>query len=340
MTGIRDIAEATGFSVATVSRALRKSPKVTAATSKIIHEAAAKLGYAQNLHVGQLMSSIRRRRSECFRGNLALIWPSSNPGWQNDLPLRRMRESVFQRAIELGFNLDEFDFSSYRPPKLRRILINRGVQGVILAVPSSVTSRYVLEMDLSGFACVALGSGLWSPRVEELFFNTYSGMRLALEKATETFGERVAALWDFDADAGTKFTARASFLAHHPAGAARAEQLFWPLKNLDRKRLERYSHQGRVECLILFPRWNPPDWLLKTLPARRMIWFNYPPTKNCFGWIDLGNELLGRWVVEHVAAKISINETGPPEFSRSVLVPPRWGTPREAARILKGTKAG
>lgn len=51
---IKTIAEVTGLSTATVSKALKSSPQVRPETRKVIHDAARKLGYQANMHGVQL----------------------------------------------------------------------------------------------------------------------------------------------------------------------------------------------------------------------------------------------------------------------------------------------
>ncbi|RVI46342.1 LacI family DNA-binding transcriptional regulator, partial [Sinorhizobium meliloti] len=46
--GIKALAEATGYSIATVSKALNGSPMVAPATKALIHRAAAEIGYRAN----------------------------------------------------------------------------------------------------------------------------------------------------------------------------------------------------------------------------------------------------------------------------------------------------
>ncbi len=324
MASIRNIAETTGLSVATVSRALRDDPKVKEATRRVVLKCAAELGYQRNPHVGQLMSAIRRRSNESFHGNLALIWPTGREEWRRDVPLKQMRSGILSRAKEIGFAISEFNFEAQPAAKLRRILISRGINGIILSVPSSIVGGFDVKMDLSGFSCVALGSGLGSPNLERVLFDTYTGMRLALGATAEQFGSGVAALWNFESDAATHYTAKASFLVHHPAGPAQAEQLFRDIATVGRDEFKDMVQRHRIQSLLLFPRYEPPQWVLDEIPLSNLVWFNNPPRKNYFGWVDHGNKLLGRWVVDLVSSKISLNETGVPESYQTVFVPPKW----------------
>lgn len=324
MPSIRDIADATGFSVATVSRALRDDPKVRKNTREEILKIAATLGYQHNPHIGQLMSAIRRRSSDSFHGNLALIWPTEKEEWKKDVPLKHMRSGIFTRAAEIGFSISEFSFAAQPVAKLRRVLISRGINGVIISVPSSIVGGFDVEMDLSGFSCVALGSGLSSPMLERVLFDTYNGMRLALGATAKEFGTGVAALWDYSSDAATHYTAKASFLVHHPGGPAFAEPLFLDINSLSKSDTIQLLRSQKIKSLLLFPRFQPPQWILNEIPAKNLVWFNRPPKKTCFGWVDHGNRLLGKWVVDLVSAKISLNETGVPDNYHVVFIPPKW----------------
>jgi len=160
MSSLRAISEATGLSVATVSRALRGDHNVRNRTSEKVLRTADLLGYKRNQHLGEMMSAVRLRTSGSFHGNLALIWPAQKRFWGGDRPLREMRAAAFRRAAELHFAMDELFFSPKNHRNLRDILLSRGVHGLIFSTPSSIVNGFEIPMDLAGFSCVALGSGL------------------------------------------------------------------------------------------------------------------------------------------------------------------------------------
>ncbi len=321
---MKAVALETGLSIATVSRALRGSEKVRGRTSRRILEAAGRLGFERNPHLGEMMSAIRRKSTGAFQGNLALIWPESRRYWTRDRPLKEMRAAVFRRAKELRYTLDELYFSSQSPETLQKILINRGIHGLILCCPSTIVSGFRVPMDFSGFSCASLGTGLSDPIIDRVLFDTYAAMRLAVSETSKFFGTGVAALWDFSSEAATGQTARAAFLAYHPAGPAVANELFQDPKRMNRAGFSNALKKHAIRCLILFPRLRPPVWIADSIPAGNMVWINYPPRKQCFGWVDLQNQFAGARVVDLVNSKIHTNQTGTSLAAQSVLIPPAW----------------
>jgi len=95
---VREVAAATALSVATVSRALRDDPKVSAATRERVRAAAKKLGYSHNPYHGQMMSPLRRRDGGTFRGNMALVWKNVSPGLTLDIRRQQVLDGIRERA--------------------------------------------------------------------------------------------------------------------------------------------------------------------------------------------------------------------------------------------------
>jgi LacI family transcriptional regulator/LacI family fructose operon transcriptional repressor len=103
---IRQLAKLTGFSVATVSKALRHDSKVSSATRDLVQQAARKIDYSPNPYVGQVMSSMRRRNTANFRGNIALVFKDSSLPLAADIRHKQIIKDVRERAEELGYQIE------------------------------------------------------------------------------------------------------------------------------------------------------------------------------------------------------------------------------------------
>jgi len=321
---VRALAVATGYSVATVSRALRDDPKVGAATRKSIAAAAEKMGYQSNPYVGQMMSSLRRRRGSTFHGNMAIVFRSGTSGMITDLRAQQCLEGMRKRAGELGYILDEFDLTNFQPKALQRIISHRGIRGILAYTPSFFGAKVRFPLALDSFASVAYGWGLWYPQLDCVRADFFQMIRIALHHACHRFQEKVMAIWDMKTDQTAHGAARAAFLAHHPAGPAAASKLFLPSQNLTEAAFAKTVKKTGAECLLLTSSLTPPSWLSQYIPEEQWIWFRDPGAVPHFGRIDPQNALGGRWAVNLLAAKIQMNQMGMAPDCQNVMVPPRW----------------
>jgi len=318
------IADELGLSVATVSRALRRDPSVRAETRRAVHETAERLGYARNAYVGEFMSSIRRSQTKNFKGNLGLLWGDRVPDLRTDQRLLQIQAGSRTRAEELGYGLSEFDLSEHKPDAIARILVSRGIRGILIAIPSFSPRKAYLRFEFSKFSNVCLGWGLLRPALHTVRFDYFHAIRMALHHARHSFGSGIAAVWDTKTDLRAHRMAQASFVMHHPAGPSAAMPLFLDSRRLQPTATLSLLKKRRVGSLLVEPGVRLPAWLQKEFPPSRRILFRDPGSKECFGWIDTQNRLLGSWGIDLLTTKLSHHEFGLPEACQIVLVPPAW----------------
>ena len=225
-----------------------------------------------------------------------------------------------QRAEQLGYSVDEFHLNDYSTKSLVRILLNRGISGILIAVPSFASGKVYLRFDFSHFSCVSLGWGLYRPALHTVRFDYFQAIRLALHHTRHTFGGRIAAVWDVTTDQRSHRAAQASFLIHHPDGPSRAQELFLDSKTLTPAIIRKY----RIECLLVTAGITLPASVSKLVPDTQIVRFQHPGDRPCFAWVDTQNVLLGEWGMDVLASKLACHERGIPEACQVMLVPPKW----------------
>ncbi len=133
---MQTIADAVGCSRMTVSLALRNSPDIATKTREKIQKAARELGYVPNPLVSTLMSQRAGKKDEGGRVPLALI-----NTFEDFSAFKRIEfynealKGMQKRAAELGFYGEVFHLnqaSGLNARQLDRILLNRGIRGVII----------------------------------------------------------------------------------------------------------------------------------------------------------------------------------------------------------------
>lgn len=143
----RDIAKHLGLSNATVSLALRDSPRIPEKRRKQVREAAEKLGYRPNPAASMLAYQKRNSRTAPIHSSIAWLnlWPCPE-----DLRKSPLFDGYWQGAHacahKFGFRLEEFALAGTSARSVERILIARGIEGVLVS-----PEYYLNHMDLEGF---------------------------------------------------------------------------------------------------------------------------------------------------------------------------------------------
>ncbi|MBC2592828.1 LacI family DNA-binding transcriptional regulator [Ruficoccus amylovorans] len=181
--GLKDIAEATGYSRITVSCALRSSPKVKASTAAIIRKKASELGYVPDPRVSAVMASVRAAKK---RYQEPLAWLNASPErwyWRDYKWLTPYMEGAQKECAALGYRLD--DFWLYEPgmteKRMSQILINRGIRGVIITPAPTILGVSHLAFDWERLCGITFESALHSPRLHRVAPSYHYNLMLALK---------------------------------------------------------------------------------------------------------------------------------------------------------------
>lgn len=188
-----DVARALGVHQTTVSLALRSHASIPPATCERVREMARKMGYRRNPLVSALISE--RKRGRMTHGTkLALLSMGGRAGsWRYNSPsYQRIHAHLIEHAGMLGYGLEEFplNYAGHTPTQLRRILLHRGMRGIIVApIP---THCHALDFDFSDFAVVALRYTLKTPAVDHVSTDYCASMEAAVERLRESGHRRIA----------------------------------------------------------------------------------------------------------------------------------------------------
>lgn len=134
---MKDIARRAGVSTATVSMSLRNQPGIGAGTRDRIAALARRLGYRPNPYVSALMRSRRQGHVHTSRPVVALVNGLDGPDAWRTSPSdmrRRIREGALERAVELGYQGQEFWLhqDGMTAERFSEMLHTRGIQGLLL----------------------------------------------------------------------------------------------------------------------------------------------------------------------------------------------------------------
>ena len=175
------VAQAAGVSSATVSRALRDDPRITPAVRERVKGFAVQLGYAPNPLVQALMTQ-RRRKLEPHGESIALVTSVPESEWQKKDVCRWYWRGIQERAEQIGYHVEVIclDDLHGNPARLRRVLVTRGIRGVILGF--SERDDQTRSLDVSDFCVVGLSSYFHMLPVDRAQLHGFYNVKLAFQQ--------------------------------------------------------------------------------------------------------------------------------------------------------------
>ena len=196
-----DIAKEAGVCKATVSLALRNSPRIPEDTKKRIKDIALELGYRQNPLVTANMAKIRQSKNR--KGTLPTIAFLST-FYDEELEDKhvewhiqsRFLQGAKRRSEELGFDFDflEFDLAYYSGDRIQQVLMSRGVAGLVLG-PLRFSNMH-LDLDWSQFAVASIGVSDSLGNIPSVFYDNFRCMQDVLDYLTNRGYRRIGFITD------------------------------------------------------------------------------------------------------------------------------------------------
>lgn len=164
---LRHIAQETGYSVNTVSKALRDAPDISDPTKERIREAAQRMGYVVNNMASALRSG--------FSNVLALIISDiSNPFFGILCKEIELQASLYNYTVII-FNTEE---NAQREGRAIRTALSKGVDGVLLT-PSQHSAQGISLLQEMGTPCVLIGRYFPQLPADAVLFDDAQGGYLA-----------------------------------------------------------------------------------------------------------------------------------------------------------------
>lgn len=178
------LARLAGVSRMTVSLALRNHPSISEARRKEIRALAKRHSYVVDPELSQLARAIHRRAAKepPILAALRFYEPATSGPFAPYV--RQFNDTLIQEVKKRGYRLEEFHVYGERttPTALRRILIARGLKGLIVEAhhPDDAFAR---GFDFSSFSCACPAVDQASQALPSAGSNHFQGTLLALEEA-------------------------------------------------------------------------------------------------------------------------------------------------------------
>lgn len=164
---MKEIARETGFSVNTVSKALRDAPDLSAQTKRMIRDVAKRLGYVANNMASALRSG--------YSSVLALIVADISNPFFGILCKEIEQQAARHNYTVIVFNTEE---DPEKEDRAIRTALSQNVDGVLLA-PSQNGAEAVRQLQAYGKPCVLIGRYFTDRAADAVLYDDENGGYLA-----------------------------------------------------------------------------------------------------------------------------------------------------------------
>jgi LacI family transcriptional regulator len=339
---MQDIAEAAGVSRMAVSYALRNNPKVPAPTREHIKKIAECLGYRPDPLIQRLSVHLANARRSPHAGCIGYITSDrTKSAWQWIPAYRTAFDALVERAEQLGYRIEEFWLGApgMTAAKLSRILVHRGVAGIIMApVPGGLKA---LRLKWENFASVALGYSMRAPAVHRVVnHQMHTGLE-AIRQLQSLGYQRIGLCVSRDQnDRVDNAWLHALFFHHSRVSVSRRVAPHVP-DELTREGILRWVTDERPDCLLVQDQ-SVRGYLLDAgyrVPVDLgvvMLDLNAANEPDFAGMNQL-HDKIGAACVDLLVAQIHRNEKGLPAAPLTVMIDGEWVPGRTVK--MRGVKA-
>ncbi len=201
VAGIKDVAELSGLSIATVSRALGGKGSVSAKSRKLAQDAAAELGFVLSYAASSLASGRNH--------NIGVVVPAVNRWFFSSLV-----DGISSELIEAGYDLTLYTTSqneSHRATILTDFLLRKRLDAVI-AVSLELTESEIQQLLAIHRPVMGVGGAL--PGADSIHVNDFQLAKMATEHLIglgHTHIAHIGGANEYDADFKLPLTRRSGF---------------------------------------------------------------------------------------------------------------------------------
>ena len=328
---IRMLALAAGVSKATVSLALRDSPRIRAEVRGRIQRLAADAGYRPNALVANLLAQLRASKTSTFQSTLALVCVAKDRSLLQSVPtFRAWIAGCRARATEQGYGFDHFWLHEpgIPPGRLVEILDTRNIRGMAVVgflEGGSIPRRFDPVWHRS--AAVALGTRPTRPALHfasnDQYVTAAEAVRELLRLGYTRPGLCVNAHLDDIVE--NKFT----------GGFWVAQCRLPPERRLPgfdfrpdaRERFAAWLRQHRPDVIVTV-HGQVREWVTSLgldVPGDiGLVHLDRTCDHEDWAGMEQNSELIGRAAMDMVIGQLHRNESGVPSFQKCMLINSTW----------------
>ncbi len=321
------IAKIARLSRSTVSRALQNHPAIPEKTRQRVQKLAEKLGYRPNPLISALMASRRKPAPPASAIPIAMLtaWPFSCDV-AKAAPIQRLLRGAAERALELGYHLEEFWINEpgVTHERLSQILINRGVVAILLApLPDNHAE---IQLDWNHFSVAAFAPSANFPLFHRASHFQFGGACLALEEVHRLGYRRPGLVLSTRAAQHIRDQYLGGMAAIEKRGIFQGKIPWLVLAEENPEALRAWLKRHEPDVIVGDDS-RTVEWLKKignAIPRKMAFAHLDRPPGNEFGGVDQIRELIGRSAIDLIVAQIYRNERGIPPYAKDTQLTGVW----------------
>lgn len=324
---LRTLASSLGLSAATISEALRDSPKVKSETKLRVLEAARQAGYRPNPLVGSVMADLRRQQLQGSRGVIGALNSDEAANPRRARYHQAIVEGAARRAEELGFRLEQFWVGEKKLSlkRLNTVLLTRGIQGVVV-MPFEESQDWSAA-DWSRLSAVRMDYCLSHPVLHTICPDHHGSLLRSVGRLWERGYRRIGLYVRRASEARILFKWTAAFLGFHLTIPHETQVPPLIFDSPDREDFLRWFDRHRPD-VIIGHHTDVIGWLAdRGLRVPDDVgFFNLNTTQDPYpaAGLDLLPRQLGAAAVESVVAQIQRTERGVPAHAKTITLEGAW----------------
>ncbi len=278
--------------------------------------------------VSALMSHLKSLRPLTNVGSIPFItdFPTRDE-WRTYTTVLRYYNGASERARQSGYHLEEMWLREpgMTAKKMRSILVNRGVEGVLIA-PLPMGRRHI-SLDLSSFAAATIGFSLVRPKLHRAVHRHIESLRLALHKLRHLGYRRIALAVYETQDRRNDFNWTTAYAGHQIALPVKERIPIFYLDGNDQAKFSKWLKTWKPEVILA-----GNSLILETLAMEGLsvpgdvgvAILDYSSVDKGAAGIDQQPELVGAAAMDMIVAQINRNERGIPASPRQITTEGLW----------------
>ncbi len=339
---MRTIAAAAGVCPATVSLALRAHASIPLRTQRRVQAIARAQGYRPDPMIAKLMSHLATSHSSRLKANLCAFTPALSPT-RPDSYINRLLRSLRAGSESLGYsfsiiNIDEYPDS---PSRLRRVLRNRNIEGIILT-PMGESRDLRRLLDWKYYSVVSTTPSVARPQFHSVSPNHYDNARLVFNELATLGYRRIGLAIPADRDIRVRHRwsgAMAWYNLQVPDSCV--QPLLDPGSpvNMDPEKLVAWARDQRPDVVVTdLAVHTVAKTLERAFPPRArpaVVAMHWPMPEAAAG-VDQNVEEIGTTALSVLSTLIQHNQKGIPDVPHTTMIDGKWarGSLRRKPREL------
>lgn len=333
---MKDVARKLGLHISTVSLGLRNSAQLPLATRERIQATARELGYHSDPMLSALLAYRARAAGPRYQATVAMIYDFNNAADLDAAPpsYRNFHLGAARKAEEMGYQVERYFFEGQHREdegrRIGRVLVARGIQGVILCAFRPRTGRFDFEWDR--FSVVRIESQHLGVSLPEISTDQMGMAREAVRRLSARGFRRIGIAVGREEEVYLDHAFTVGFFGEAAlhSGLKPAPPLL--LTNGQTmaehgRELQRWIRRHRLEAVV-------SNWTntLKALRAAGQPAESHPvivelatePAPSPFGGMAQQDAVVGERAMEQLANLLRMNQTGCVDKPNRILVPGVW----------------